>query len=266
MKRFHEYLSAGGLWLLGLFLLGPLLWAVVASFANEAALFGETSNLSFGLDHYRVVLSERAFWRPLLNSLLVSGTTTLLCVSLASLAAYALTRLRFRGRSLLSGLFLVVAMFPQVSIVAPLYVLLRKLSLIDSTPGLVLPYLTFAMPLAVWLLVSHMRQLPAGVEEAAQLDGASRFVVLKDIVVPMALPGIVSTAIVTFIYCWNEFLFALSFTIGSDQRTAPVAIALFRGQYQVPWGQVLAGTVLATLPVALLVLFFQKRITRSLVT
>ncbi len=259
MKRLLDALF----WLTVLLLCAPLGWALTASFMNEAALFGGASP-SFSLAHYRAVLSQRDFGRPLLNSLIVSGTTTVLCVSLASLAAYALTRLKFVGRRLLSGLFVVVAMFPQIAIVSPLYVLLRSLSLIDTTPGLVLPYLTFSMPLAVWLLMSHFKQLPAGVEEAALLDGASRFTVLKDIVVPMALPGIVSTAIVTFIYCWNEFLFALSFTIGSAQRTAPVAIALFRGQHQVPWGEVLAGTVLSTLPVVLLVVLFQKRIVRSL--
>lgn len=251
------------LWLLALALMGPLGWALAASFMNEAALFG-AGDAQLGLQHYATVLLERRFYRPLLNSLVVSTTTTLICVTLAALAAYALARLRFRGRQLLAAGFLMVAMFPQISIVSPLYMLLRWLGLLDTLPGLVLPYVTFAMPLAVWLLTAHFKQLPRGVEEAALLDGASRLAVLKEIVVPMALPGIVSTAIVTFIYCWNEFLFALSFTIGSDLHTAPVAIALFRGQHQIPWGQVLAGAVLATLPVALLVLVFQKRITESL--
>ena len=258
MKQAFSWLG----WCAVLLLIGPLVWAVAGSLVNEAALFGG-AKLSVSLAHYRSILLEREFYRPLLNSLVVSTTTTLLCVTLASLAAYSLSRLRFFGRRLLAGLFLVVAMFPQISIVSPLYMLLKWLGLIDTTPGLVLPYLTFAMPLAVWLLISHFKQLPRGVEEAALLDGASRLVVLKDIVIPMALPGIFSTAIVTFIYCWNEFLFALSFTIGKGQRTAPVAIALFRGQYQIPWGEILAGTVLCALPVALLFLVFQKRIVRS---
>ncbi len=259
MKRALAWLP----WCAVLLFVGPLVLAVAGSLLNEAALFGGAP-IRLTFSHYRSILLERSFYQPLLNSLVVSSLTTLLCVTLASMTAYSLARLRFFGRRLLSGLFLMVAMFPQISIVSPLYLLLKWLGLIDTKAGLVLPYLTFAMPLAVWLLVSHFKQLPRGVEEAALLDGASRWTVLKDIVIPMALPGIFSTAIVTFIYCWNEFLFALSFTISSNQRTAPVAIALFRGQYQIPWGEILAGTVLCALPVALLFLVFQKRIVKSL--
>ncbi len=155
-------------------------------------------------------------------------------------------------------------MFPQISIVSPLYLMLRKVGLIDTYPGLVLPYLTFAMPLTVWLLYGYFRQLPVALEEAAWIDGASRLRALFEVVLPLALPGIATTAILTFVYAWNEFLFALSFTLGPERQTVPVAIALLSGRYQVPWGQILAAAIVATLPVAVAVLVFQRRIVRSL--
>jgi ABC-type glycerol-3-phosphate transport system permease component len=148
--------------------------------------------------------------------------------------------------------------------VSPLYLLLRAFGLINTYPGLILPYLTFAMPLTVWLLVGFFRQLPADLEEAALVDGASRWQSFTRVLLPLAVPGLATTAILTFIYCWNEFLFALSFTLGPERQTVPVAIALFRGRYQVPWGQVLAAAVVATAPVAVLVLAFQRRIVQGL--
>jgi ABC-type glycerol-3-phosphate transport system permease component len=185
-------------------------------------------------------------------------------VTIGSLCAYALARLRFRGKAVLLGVILAVSMFPQIAIVSPLFLLLRSVRLIDTYPGLVLPYLTFAMPLAVWLLVGYFRQLPAELEEAAMVDGASRLRAFREVIIPLALPGLAATAILTFVYSWNEFLFALSFTLGPERQTVPVAIALFRGQYQVPWGQVLAAAIVATAPVAVLVLAFQRRIVQGL--
>ena len=162
------------------------------------------------------------------------------------------------------GTILAVTMFPQISIVSPLYLLLRELGLINTYPGLVLPYLTFAMPLTVWLLVGYFRQLPAEIEDAARLDGAGPLRTLGEVVFPLAAPGLAATAILTFIYCWNEFLFALAFTLGPERRTVPVAIALFRGQYQVPWGEILAASIVATAPVAVMVLLFQRRIVQGM--
>ena len=141
---------------------------------------------------------------------------------------------------------------------------LRELRLLNTYPGLVLPYLTFAMPLAVWLLVGFFRQLPAAVEQAALMDGAGRLRILWEIVLPLSWPGIASVAILTFLYSWNEFLFALSFTLGPERYTVPVAITLFRGQYQVPWGQILAAAIVATLPVAAIVMVAQRRIVSGL--
>jgi len=244
----------------------PFYWAIVSSLTPEARLFERPSLVPSGLvlDHYRALFTERDFWVPVRNSLVVAGTTTVFCVIVGGLCAYALARLRFRGKAPLLGLILAVSVFPQISVVSPLYMLLRSLRLINTYPGLILPYITFAMPLTVWLLVGFFRQLPAELEEAAMVDGASRLRALAEVILPVALPGLAATAILTFVYSWNEFLFALSFTLGPERQTVPVAIALFRGQYQVPWGQILAAAIVATAPVALLVLLFQRRIVQGL--
>jgi ABC-type glycerol-3-phosphate transport system permease component len=244
----------------------PFYWAIVSSFTPEAALFREPSlwPRTLVLEHYRALFAERDFWTPIRNSLVVAGVTTVICVSLGALAAYALARLPLRRKGLLLGFVLAVTMFPQISIVSPLYLVLRALRLIDTYPGLILPYMTFAMPLTIWLLVGFFRQLPRDLEEAALVDGATRWQAFTKVLLPLAAPGLATTAILTFIYCWNEFLFALSFTLGPERQTVPVAIALFRGQYQVPWGQILAAAVVATAPVAALVLAFQRRIVQGL--
>jgi ABC-type sugar transport system, permease component len=255
-----------GLAVLVLLIAFPLYWAIVASFTPEATLFREPSlwPRTIILDHYRALFTTRHFWVPIRNSIVVAGSTTIFCVVVGSLAAYALARLRFRGKALILGFILAVSMFPQISIVSPLYLMLRALGLINTYPGLILPYLTFAMPLTVWLLVGYFRQLPPDLEEAALVDGASRWQSFVKVLLPLSVPGVATTAILTFIYSWNEFLFALSFTVGPDRQTVPVAIALFRGQYQVPWGEILAAAVVATVPVAATVLIFQRRIVQGL--
>jgi ABC-type glycerol-3-phosphate transport system permease component len=261
--RWLQALATAGLILAIAF---PLYWTVLSSLMPERQLTEPARLIPAALtdDHYRRLFTERDFWTPIQSSLVVAGTTTLFCVALGSLCAYALARLEFAGRTVVLAFILAVSMFPQITIVSPLYALLRAFGLIDTYPGLVLPYLTFAMPLTVWLLVGFFQALPRELEEAAMVDGASRVTTFARIILPLALPGLATTGIITFIYCWNEFLFALSFTVSPARRTVPVAIALFRGQYQVPWGQILAATVVATAPVALLVLAFQRRIVRGL--
>jgi ABC-type glycerol-3-phosphate transport system permease component len=247
-------------------MLFPLYWAIVASLTPEAQLFAAPSVIpgDFVLDHYRALFTERDFWVPIRNSLIVASTTTTFCVVVGALCAYALARLQFRWKAQILGMILAVTMFPQIAIVSPLYLLLRLLGLINTYPGLVLPYLTFAMPLTVWLLVGFFRQLPRELEEAAMVDGASRLRTLWEIILPLSLPGLATTAVLTFVYCWNEFLFALAFTLGPERQTVPVALALFRGQYQVPWGQILAAAVVATTPVTFLIVLFQRRIVQGL--
>jgi len=268
MSRRPPFFAAGLVAGLVLAMLFPLYWMTVSSITPEASLFERRSLLprSAVTDHYRALFDERSFFVPIRNSLIVAGGTTLIAVPVGALAAYALARLRFRGKSALLALVLAVSMFPQISLVSPLFMVLRALHLINTFPGLVLPYLTFAMPLSIWLLVGYFRQLPAELEEAAMLDGASRIRTLVAIVAPLAAPGLATTAILTFLYSWNEFLFALSFTLGPERYTVPVAIALFRGQYQVPWGQVLAAAVVATAPPVVVVLAFQRRIVHGMTT
>jgi len=244
----------------------PLFWALLCSLMPEARLAEGIAlrpcELTTG--HYRLLFAERDFLTPIRNSLVVAGSTTLLCVTLGGLCAYSLARLHFRGKRAILAFVLAVAMFPQITIVSQLFLVLRELHLINTYPGLILPYATFALPLAVWLLVAFFRQLPAELEQAALVDGAGRLRVFFSVILPLSLPGLAACAILTFIYCWNEFLFALSFTVGPEHQTVPVAVALFRGQYRVPWGQVIAATLVASLPVALLVLAFQRWIVRGL--
>jgi ABC-type glycerol-3-phosphate transport system permease component len=244
----------------------PFGWALLASFRPETSLFrgSEPGSPVLTLENYRALFAARDFWTPIANSLIVALNTTLLSVTVGSIAAYALARLEFRWKVPVLGFILAVTMFPQIAIVSPLYLVLRSLGLIDTYPGLILPYLTFAMPLTIWLLVGFFRQLPPELESAAWMDGASRLRTFREIILPLSLPGLATTAILTLVYCWNEFLFALSFTLGPEHRTVPVAIALFQGQYRIPWGQVLAGAMVATAPVAGLVLVFQRRIIQGL--
>jgi len=247
-------------------LLFPIYWMIAASLTPESQLF-ESPSLAPAMpsfDHYRALFDERDFLVPIRNSLIVSAATTAVSIPVAALCAYALARLRMRGKRTLLAMILGVSMFPQISIVPPMYLFLRELGLLNTYPGLVLPYLTFSTPLAVWMLTGFFRQLPQDLEDAAMLDGASRVRVLRDVVVPLAAPGVASTAILIFLYSWNEFLFAFSFTLGPERYTVPVAITLFRGRYQVPWGQILAAAAIATVPVAIVVLAFQRRIVSGL--
>ncbi|HQZ37725.1 MAG TPA: carbohydrate ABC transporter permease [Vicinamibacterales bacterium] len=246
----------------------PLYWAVISSFTPESRLFAAPSLVpeALVLDHYRALFDARDFWTPIRNSLIVAGMTTLLSVTLGAGCAYALARLQFPGKAVTLAFVLAVSMFPQISIVSPLYLMLREVGLLNTYPGLVLPYLTFAMPLTIWMLVGFFRQLPAELEEAAFMDGASRLRTMWEVVLPLSAPGLATTAILTFLYSWNEFLFALSFAMGPERYTVPVAIALFRGQYQVPWGEILAAAVVATAPVAAIVLVAQRRIVAGLMS
>ena len=254
------------MWVVVGVVLVPLYWTLVASLTPENRLFGTPSLLPGMLvvDHYRALFEARDFWIPIRNSLVVAGLTTLLSVTLGSACAYALARMAFPGKTLTLALVLAVSMFPQISIVSPLYLVLREVGLLNTYPGLVLPYMTFAMPLTIWLLVGFFRQLPADLEEAAFMDGAGRLRTIWEVVLPISAPGLATAAILTFLYSWNEFLFALSFAMGPERYTVPVAIALFRGQYQVPWGEILAAAMVASVPVAVIILVAQRRIVSGL--
>jgi trehalose/maltose transport system permease protein len=214
---------------------------------------------------YRSAILDYGLLRYLGNSLVVASATTVATLSIAAPAGYALARLHFFGRRALLGLSLAAAMFPQVAIAGPVWRILRALGLLNHLPGLVLPHLSLTLPLALWLLASFFRELPVELEEAALVDGCSRAVVLRRIVAPLAAPGVFTCAILVFIYSWNEFFFALLVLSDPAKQTLPLGIALFPGQYTMPWGEIAAASVVATLPLLAFVLPLQRRITHGLV-
>jgi multiple sugar transport system permease protein len=245
----------------------PFFWTLLSSLKPASQLF--QINPPFWpqpctWENYRAIFLERRFYLNILNSVVVAGAATGVCVALGSLAAYGLARLRFRGKSIILGFILVVSLFPPVAIVSPLFLLFEKTRLINTYLALILPYLTFALPLTIWLLTVFFRQIPWELEEAARLDGAGPLRAFWEVTLPLAAPGIFTTAILTFIYCWNEFLFALAFTTNDASRTIPVAIVMFSGYHTVPWGQILAAVTVVTVPVAALVLVLQRRIISGL--
>ena len=247
----------------------PLYWAFVSSIKPDEDLFETNPSLiphRITFINYVKVFSERPFHINIINSAIVAGVTTLLALIIGVSAGYAIARLKFRGKVAVMSIILAVSMFPQVSILGSLFLILRSLHLINTYSGLILPYISLNLPLTVWVLQNFFRELPVEVEEAALMDGCSRFRLLWSIVVPMSSPGLVATGLLVFINSWNEFLFALTFMQRPEKYTIPVAIALFKGatQYEIPWGQIMAATIIVTLPLILLVLAFQNRIIEGL--
>lgn len=232
-------------------LFSPDLWPEKASLENYASLFR---------------LAEQPFGRHLLNSLFVSTAVVVLSLFLSVTAAYALGRIRFRGRGLLLASILAVSMFPQVAVLAGMFELIRAMGLYNNVAGLILPYMIFTLPFTVWVLTTFMAQLPAELEEAAIMDGCSPWHIIKDVFMPLLWPALVSTGLLAFIAAWNEFLFALTFTVDATQRTVPVSISLLSGasKYDIPWGKIMAASVIVTLPLIALVLLFQKKIVSGL--
>jgi multiple sugar transport system permease protein len=246
--------------------LGPFLWFATTSLKTPVEITSVPPGFwpSGTLDPYRSALTEHDLGRYVRNSFVVAGATTLVALILGSLAAYALSRLRVPGRRLLLLAVLAASMFPQVAIAGPVWRLLRGLGLLNTHTGLVVPYVSLTLPLAIWLLASFFRDLPHELEEAARVDGCSRLGALVRVIAPIAAPGVFTAAILVFIYAWNEFFFALLILSDPSTHTLPVGIALFPGQYTMPWGEIAAASVVATLPLVVLVLVFQRRIVRGL--
>lgn len=247
----------------------PFYWAVISSFKTSDALFSSNPSflpLPFTLTHYQNVFSGAAFGRNLLNSLVVAGLATLLSLVLGVLAAYALGRLRFPPKNAVLYLVLAMTMFPQVSVLSGMFVLLRQLNIFNTYWGLIFSYLLFTLPFTVWVLTGYFRGLPRELEEAAYVDGASPMQTLLQVMLPLTGPGLVTTGLLAFIAAWNEYLFALTFTIGNQAKTVPVAIASFGGAtpFEVPWGSIMAASVIVTVPLVILVLIFQQRIVAGL--
>jgi multiple sugar transport system permease protein len=218
------------------------------------------------LANFKSIFQNAAFTRALANSAIVSLTTTAIGVIVGSFAAYALARLKMRGKFLLLAVVLSITTFPQIAIAAPLFRLWTDIGLYNTLPGLIIPYLTFALPLSIYILVSFFKEIPKDLEEAALVDGATNFEAFRKVVVPLAAPGLATTAILTFISAWNEFLLATTLTSSTTARTVPVAISQFTGssQFEVPLGTQSAASVVISIPLIVLVLLFQKRIVAGL--
>jgi len=245
----------------------PFYWAVVTSLETGSALFDVTPLPEQpAWSNYANVFREQPFGRNILNSVLVASSSVAISLALAVSAAYALARVSFRGRGLLLFTILGVSMFPQVAVLSGMFELIRGLGLYNRLPGLVLAYMIFTLPFTVWVLTTFMREIPRELEEAAIVDGAGPVTIVVRIFLPLLGPALVTTGLLAFIAAWNEFLFALTFTLSSEQRTVPVAIALISGasQFELPWGQIMAASVTVTVPLVLLVLVFQRRIVSGL--
>ena len=249
------------------FCLLPFYWLINISLKTGSDLSSaDIVPPSPSLDNYQSIFENSSFTRALRNSAIVSLTTTFLGIVVGSFAAYALARLRMRGKAILLGIVLSITTFPQIAIAAPLFRLWSDIGLYNTLIGLVIPYLTFALPLSIYILVSFFREIPKDLEEAALVDGATHFEAFRKVVVPLAAPGLATTAILTFIAAWNEFLLATTLTTSTNARTTPVAISQFTGssQFEVPLGTQSAASVVISIPLIILVLLFQKRIVAGL--
>lgn len=245
----------------------PFYYAILSSFETGTALF--RPNLlpeSFSWSNYESVLGKRSFIRSVLNSVFIASVTVCFALLLAVTASYALARVRFRGRGLLLMTILGVSMFPQIAVLSGLYELINMMGLYNRPWALVLSYTIFTLPFTVWVLTTFMRDLPVEIEEAAIVDGASPWVIITQVFLPLLWPALVTTGLLAFIGAWNEFLFALTFTISETQRTVPVAIALLSGAsvQEIPWGPIMAASVIVTVPLIVLVLIFQRKIVAGL--
>jgi multiple sugar transport system permease protein len=249
------------------FALVPVLWVVSLSFKTKDTLTdGSFIPQAWTWQNYADIFQTSEFLLALVNSIGIAIISTVIAVVLGTMAAYAVARLDFPGKQLLVGLSLLIAMFPQVSLVTPLFNIERNIGLFDTWPGLILPYITFALPLSIYTLSAFFREIPWELEKAAKMDGATPAQAFRRVIAPLAAPGVFTTAILVFIFCWNDFLFAISLTSTTASRTVPAALSFFTGssQFEDPTGQVSAAAVVITIPIIVFVLFFQRRIVAGL--
>lgn len=248
------------------FSLLPFIWFFITSLKTEVEVTAipPTFMPSGSLDFYRSSIEQYNLLHFVKNSLLVSGTTTIITLLLAIFAGYGLARLKLPFKGIILESLLAVSMFPQISIAGPVWRILQTLGWLNSYQGLILPYVTLTLPLGIWIIASFFKELPEELEDAARIDGCGHLQTLFRIMIPLAAPGIFTAAILIFIYSWNEFFFALLIMTQQDYQTLPVGIALFQGQYTLPWGEIAAASTIATVPLVLLVFIFQKRIMSGL--
>jgi len=254
-----------------IFALVPVLWLLSLSLKPpEQVADGRIIPETFSLDSYKSLFEggfdESPFLHPLVNSIVIALITTVIAITLAAFTAYAIARLEFPGKRLILAGALAIAMFPPVSIVGPLFDMWRSFGIYDTYPGLIIPYLTFSLPLAIYVLTAFFREIPWDLEQAAQVDGATPYQAFTKVIMPLAAPGIFTAAILVFIFCWNDFVFAISLTSSNNSRTVPAALAFFTGEstFTEPTGSIAAAAILVTIPIIVLVLIFQRRIVSGL--
>src|SRR5262245_48543449 len=268
-----QIISRALFWILVVFIIFytvfPFVWALISSIKPNAELFATPVDYwpsEINWDFYRYVFDNGDFIRALRNSVIVSFATVAIALTLGSFCAYAMGRMKFRGRTVILYLILSMTMFPQIAILGSLFEMIRRFNLFDRLPALVISYLTFTLPFTVWVLANFFKAMPGELEEAALVDGATPFQAFYKILLPLALPGLVTTGLLAFIAAWNEFLFSLTFTNTYAARTVQPAIASFRGnsQFDEPWGSIMAAAVVVTVPLVILVLVFQRKILAGL--
>jgi ABC-type glycerol-3-phosphate transport system permease component len=253
---------------LSAFAIAPLGWAISSAFKTQTEILSTVDVLPQNptLANFQFVISQTAFPHWFLNSLIVSGSTTVLAIIVGSLAGYAMSRWRFRGRALFGNTLLVVQMFPGVMLAIPLYLLLSNYHLIDTLWALLVTYLTFALAFSVWMLKGFFDGIPREIEEAAMIDGASRLGILWRIILPLTGPGITTVAVYAFLMAWNEFFFAYVFLASNDKYTLMLGMYSFIQQFTTQWGNIMAAGTLTTLPVLVLFFLIQRVLTRGLIT
>ena len=245
----------------------PVFWILMLSLKDPATVSdGRLIPSKWSTSNYSDIFDQEVFTRALVNSIGIALIATVISVVLASMAAYAIARLNFPGKGLMLVAALAIAMFPPISIAGPLYNMWRTLGLYDTWPGLIIPYMTFTLPLAIYTLSAFFREIPWDLEQAAQVDGATPFQAFTKVIAPLAAPGVFTTAILAFIFAWNDFLFAVSLTSTTAAQTVPAAISQFPGasQFTQPTGSIAAAAVVVTVPIIIMVLFFQRRIVAGL--
>jgi ABC-type glycerol-3-phosphate transport system permease component len=245
----------------------PLLWVFKMSIVTKTELYATPPTLlpqNISGAEWAQVLGDSTFQKALINSSIIAGVTTVICLFFGSIAAYAISRLRFRFKSTVMTLILAISFFPAVAIIAPLFIQYTQLGIIDTYASVIITDTVFALPLTIWLLVAFFRELPVDLEDAARVDGATTIQAFRKIIVPLAAPGVFTTAILTFIYAWNEFLFANTFLF--DESTQPVTVVIpnFATIYTVDYGAQAAASVIVTVPLVIMVLIFQRRIVSGL--
>ena len=250
-----------------MYALFPVLWILSLSLKPTSTVKdGKLIPTAVTFDNYTAIFSGDIFSSALINSIGIGLITTVIAVIIGGMAAYAIARLAFPGKKALVGVALLIAMFPQISLVTPIFNIERRIGLFDTWPGLIIPYITFALPLAIYTMSAFFREIPWDLEKAAKMDGATPGQAFRKVIAPLATPGIVTAAILVFIFAWNDLLLALSLTATNAAITAPVAIANFTGssQFEEPTGSIAAGAMVITVPIIIFVLIFQRRIVAGL--